>query len=147
MSVDVRIWVDERRAQIAKSAKRFGDAPPMREALKGLDPTALRTLLGAATNATCLEEVQILLRYQQGRDRVKWSDALVTGMEKELSAVFDTVKANRHATGEPEELDQAAALTATAWLGFLVQIHRYLYEAAREVARDTPRDGARGPRR
>ena len=135
--MDTRTWVEEQRAKLAKSANRFVENASMREALTALDPTALRTLLGAAANASCLDEVLILLRYQQGRDRAKWRDLLVAGMEKELKDLVSNAKKDR---AEPSEPDAAEALLATAWLGFLVQIHRYHYEAAREGARE-PRRG------
>jgi hypothetical protein len=134
--VDTRTWVEEQRAKLAKSANRFVENAAVREALTALDPTALRTLLGAAANASCLDEVLILLRYQQGRDRVKWRDVLVAGMEKELKELVENAKKGRAA---PDEPDAAEALLATSWLGFLVQIHRYHYEAAREGAREARR--------
>jgi len=127
--LDNRTWVEARRPALARSARQFADETQIREALAALDPSALRTLLGAASSASCLDEVLILLRYQQGRDRAKWRDVLVAGIEKQLLAA-----AKVHAgTDEPDQPDQAEALLATTWLGFLVQIHRFYFEAGREV--------------
>jgi hypothetical protein len=128
--VETRTWVEEERAKLAKRANEFVKNTQIRTALTALDPTALRTLLGAAANASCLDEVLILLRYQQGRDRVKWPEALVTGIEKQLQ---DLVEVATRKTSAPDEPDAAEAMLATQWLGFLVQIHRFHYEAAREA--------------
>jgi len=76
--------------------------------------------------------VLILLRYQQGRDRAKWPDVLVTGIEKQLQDLVDVASRK---TEKPAEPDAAEAMLATAWLGFLVQIHRFHYEVAREARR------------
>lgn len=130
--MDTRTWVEEERAKLAKRANEFVKNAQIRAALTGLDPTALRTLLGAATNASCLDEVLILLRYQQGRDRTKWPDVLVTGLEKQLQEIVDVAKRK---TESPDDPDAAEAMLAAQWLGFLVQIHRFHYEAAREARR------------
>jgi hypothetical protein len=130
VTVDTRTWVEAERAKLAKRANEFVKNAQIREALTSLDPTALRTLLGAAANASCLDEVLILLRYQQGRDRVKWRDVLVAGLEKQLQ---ELVEVATRRTETPADLDAAGAMLATAWLGFLVQIHRFHYEAAREA--------------
>jgi hypothetical protein len=135
--VDTRTWVEAERASLARRANRFVDNREIRDALVALDPSALRTLLGAAASASCLDEVLILLRYQQGRDRGKWRDVLVTGIEKQLQElVAEAKKKERAPVDDP---DAAEAALATAWLGFLVQIHRFYFEAAREAARDTRR--------
>src|SRR5207247_2435272 len=102
VNVDTRTWVEAERAKRARRANEFVKSSQIREALKALDPTALRTLLGAAANASCLDEVLILLRYQQGRDRVKWPDALVTGLEKQLQDLVDVAKRKAEAPDDPD---------------------------------------------
>jgi hypothetical protein len=132
MAEDTREWVEARRADLAKCAWQFVQNEQVQRALVALDPSALRTLLGAATDASCLLEVLILLRYQQGRDRAKWPDVLVSGIERELK---DAVEAATKARGAAADPDAAEARLATSWLGFLVRLHRSSYEAAREEQR------------
>lgn len=128
---DARRWAESRRADLAKRAWNFAEKKENREALAALDPTALRTMLGAAANASCLREIEILLRYQHGRDRVKWSKELVAGIEAELEQSIASAKKDQ---GElpPAVSDAGEAMIAASWLGFLVRLHRYHYEAARE---------------
>lgn len=135
MIEEARRWAEARRADLAKRAWTF--AAKEERALAAMDPTALRTMLGAAANASCLREIEILLRYQHGRDRVKWPIDLVKGIEGELEKA---IAAAKEAQGElpPDVSDAGEAMIAASWLGFLVRLHRYHYEAARE-----PRGGRR----
>lgn len=138
MAQETREWVETRRADLAKRAWMFVEDNQIKAALSALEPTALRTLLGAAANATCLLEVFILLRYQQGRDREKWKEVLVTGIVNQLTAAAETAAASKHLK-DAQEVDTAEAMLATSWLGFLVRLHRYHYEMAREQRLREPR--------
>jgi hypothetical protein len=132
MALETREWVEARRADLAKRAWAFADRSEIKAALAGLNTTALRTLLGAAMNASCFLEVLILLRYQQGRARDRDRDGkssqesqlkvLCPAIEKELQA---SVAAANEALGPAQHADVAEARLAAAWLGFLVQLHRF----------------------
>lgn len=144
---EARRWADKQRADLAKSAWNFTERKDVKPTLERLDPTALRTMLSAASNASCLHEISILFRYQSGRDRSKWPADFMAAIEGEMQKIVDAAKKNGSpAPSSAGSVDEGEAMIVASWLGFVVRLHRYHYEAARETARETAR-GDRGMRR
>lgn len=135
MTEDVGSWIESQRAALARRAWAFAEREDIKRSLVLLEPTALRTLLGAALDASCLLEIQMLLRYQQGRDKGKWA-AIVPGLETELN---EAVKAAPWDKLPAEARDAAEVQIAVVYIGFIVMLHRY-YKAALDEG------GGRGPR-
>lgn len=133
MEHQVQEWVEGERSRLAKRAWQFVERQEIKGALVGIDPTALRTLLVAASNATCIEEIFIVFRYQQGRDRDRWKEDLVAALLKELKDEVVGKSRKDHPLGDRR--DRAEALLIASFLGFLVRLHRYHYEAARPARR------------
>lgn len=129
MSID-RV-VQNCRPALAKRAWEFAEEAQVRSALQDLDPTPLRTLLSVANGASCLKELHIMLRYQQGRDKKTWPDVLAEGIFK---ATNDVVNAARpQLNGLPEaDRDRAEILLAATWLGFVARLHRYQHSLGKQ---------------
>lgn len=69
------------RARRARMARRALELLQKEErALGSVTTSGIKTLMGAIRHAVCLEEVDLLLRYQQARDPEKWTARLVQGL-------------------------------------------------------------------
>lgn len=130
MEPQVQQWVDKKRVALAKMAWEATESDPLKSVLGNIDPTALRTLLSAFLQTSCLEEARILLRYQQGRDRDKWPKAVVDAIEGVMRYAEKDVS-------ERDELkgcrDAAHVALLRAWFSYLVQLHRFHYAAQRDA--------------
>ncbi|WP_437952604.1 hypothetical protein WME98_19230 [Sorangium sp. So ce296] len=141
MAEDVRTWVEARRATLAKRAWSFAEKQEIKSKLARMEPTAIRTLLGATIQASCLLEVQMLLRYQQGRDKDKWDAGLVSSLESELTELVSKAEVSSLPEGDR---DLASVQLAVAYLGFLVMLHRYYHAAEAESAAAAKQSSAAG---
>jgi hypothetical protein len=99
-----------------------------KKALGELNPTALRNLFSAANEASCLEEVLILLRYQQGRDPRQWPEALVNGIVTRMEQAVKNAGLDSRLAADGDR-DRAASLIAARFLSSVVRLQRYLHEA------------------
>jgi len=106
---------------MARRALAYKDNASLRQALAQVTPSAMQTLLGAIQHAGSLEEIEIVIRYQQARERRKWSGALVEQILQDLRT---------SAEGEPT--DQTRANVAARQLGLIARVQRAVSEDSRD---------------
>lgn len=124
----VETWLEQQRPMLARRAKAFVlDCKEVKGALEELAPTALRTILGAANDAFCIAELELILRYQQGRDIAKWPESLVGGLLLEFQGCIKD-SATATAFAQESDRDRAEVRLAVLFLGNVVRLHRYVYE-------------------
>lgn len=105
------------RGNMARSALALLRDEAMLKALRSIDPTAMKTLLAAATQSGSLEEIEVVFRYQAAKFRDRWDEKLV---EKLLEIL--------RAAAKDEKEDGRRARAAAEQLGFVARIHKVAYE-------------------
>ena len=106
-------------AEMAKAALRLLDEGEPRDVLAQLDPTAMRTLLAVAQGASSLEEIELVLQYQQARFK-RWHP-------NTAKVLIDLLRwATRDVRGDDERADRRRAEFAAQQLGLIARAHKVI---------------------
>lgn len=97
----------------AKRALKYLEDAKLKAPLSQLNATAMQTLLGAVQRAGSLDEIEIILRYQQARDPRGWAAALV-----------DQLLADLRVSAEKVTEDKDKVKAAAQQLGLIARVHR-----------------------
>lgn len=121
------------RAKKARAAVELLDDPKKRDVLGTIDSSAMRNLQAVAQGASSLDEIVLVIQYQQAR---------MKGWESSAGKLLiDLVRAAaEEIEGEDDEAERSRALAAAEQLGLVARAHKVISEQAR----DHGRKGAKG---
>lgn len=127
--------------EMARNALALLHDDSVKAAFAKTDPTAVRTLLAAAQQVGSVEELELVMRYQQSRlGRDHWDEAVV----KKLLELVRKAADGEDVAGRPKpEAERQQAEAAARQLALVARAHRVAYEA-RRGAEDPKGDGRVG---
>jgi len=116
------------RAKKAQAAVKLLDDRKHRDVLATIDSSAMQNLQAVAQAASSLDEIVLVIQYQQARMR-RW-DASAGKL------LIDLVRsAAEGIQGEDDEAERSKALAAAEQLGLVARAHKVISEEAREHSR------------
>ena len=130
----------EGRGDMARAALGLLEDNKKRRALAGVDPSSVRTLLAAAQQACSLEELEIILRYQQARLRGGWTEEVVGAISMACTKAADAICTGDLSTADA---DRARACAAAEQLALIARVHRVAHAEVEGQGRGGPRGGRR----
>lgn len=104
----------------AQRALRYLNEDQLKRPLSQLNTTAMQTLLGAVQRAGSLEEIEIVLRYQQARDPRAWPRELVDPLLKDMKT-----------SAEGHALDRDKVKAAATQLALIARVQRVVEDPER----------------
>jgi len=118
------------RAKKARAAVKLLDDGKQRDVLATIDSSAMRNLQAVAQAASSLDEIVLVIQYQQARQhqqaKRRW-DA------KAGKLLIDLVRAAAEGiSGDDDESERSKALAAAEQLGLVARAHKVISEEARE---------------
>lgn len=110
------------RGAMAQRALVYLNDAALSRQLARMNRAAVQTLLGAVQRATSMDEIEIILRYQQARAR--WDRELVERLLRDMRTSAEGAK------GQPGDMYEVRARLAAEQLSLIARVHRVVIEQA-----------------